>query len=1245
MNKITRLILIDAYKSADIVTVNLDGNTNLNGDNGSGKTTLLKIVPAFYGASPGQIIRKVDGVTSFVDYYLRNPISYIIFEYEKENEKKLIVISRRNPAEKTAQYRFINSGYQKKLFYAADDDLHKVVTSAKLGSHLKLLGVEFSGVLGSEDYKLVIQNNTLYSRGKDRHKTKLINQYRRLYSLCKYGTSMENIDLITTAILERSPSIDGIKEIIKTILTNTEAVPQSHINLEISPITLERWTASVESHRIFEEKLDEIMQLKVIKADYEAAVSKLNEVEALAKALDESLQDQLIVIEQEINASLEKRECKNNELNNALNHHQKVSSDFKHEIETKQTAIQQLLVEQQDWENKNIDQLKALVTALPQLQQAKVNAENQYQQLIEGAKDLDLQYDHLVKDKQSEYQNNMQSLELKTNQADVEKGQLELACSEQFYQKKERIKADHLQQLDGINQQLEKLSETKGRLSSQVNFCGAPEKLLEDKNQLDDQIQRAHDNTKNLNQAIKTIDQKRIEQIRQQQGLQKEYAEKKREKVALENHQQHLRKLLLETDNTLLNFLRHNHPQWVDNIAKIVPEAVLLRRDLQPELVDVQHNSLYGVGLDLSVIESQRAASDSELKNALRKLDAEWEALNQEISGIEKQDKEARSVKNKLEKELQNAEQSLLAHDQQILQIKKNLADIKSMINLAIEEKKLTLQQEVETVENEISGLKHQQSEIKIVMASQIQQLSQDEKIEKQAIEAKISTIKVKIASELELYKNKFEQDLEQLERERHGALNEEGIDAGTLRSIRDELEEIKIKISQAQQGDSEVKEYGYWLAHQWVNYTAWTEACEQLEWNLEKQHNQWQQTKHELDQAIKAINKTGSEVKAKHSHTERQRVVLQRILGQLDTIDYRSEPSQVTLSSVHTVEWLNQYLNSSNQNRKQWLDQGKLLYNQIIRAMRFYNHSVTDQFATRMESEITLVNQELTMNWYYAVDKLSDYAQSGHQENESQLLSQVMMHGQSIVDYYDTLEDIDKKINSIGKKITKRITMLSENLDEISDLKVNITSTLNTLNYWSPLKHFRALFHQWRARNPDQLPESELIEQLKNITHIITQTGLSVSIIKHFDVEITLINQGERTSVHTDSGLRNVSSTGLSYLIIIMIYTAMANMLRGHSDTALTWVVDELKNFSEDKVDKIMTFLAQYNIYIFSAFPDPDPDILKNYDYKYYISKDRSLSTYKDHDDEDLYQSLIAELNQDSQTIDFGANVTTLEN
>ena len=75
MAKILRIIMIDSLCRGERAEIILDGNTSLTGTNGIGKSSILRLIPVFYGAPPGSVVKSDGNNKSFADWYLPNESS------------------------------------------------------------------------------------------------------------------------------------------------------------------------------------------------------------------------------------------------------------------------------------------------------------------------------------------------------------------------------------------------------------------------------------------------------------------------------------------------------------------------------------------------------------------------------------------------------------------------------------------------------------------------------------------------------------------------------------------------------------------------------------------------------------------------------------------------------------------------------------------------------------------------------------------------------------------------------------------------------------------------------------------------------------------------------------------------------------------------------------------------------------------------------------------------------------------
>jgi|GEM_PF-1168076 len=1213
MNKIKRLILIDAYKTGDIVKLDLDGNTNLNGDNGAGKTTLLKIVPIFYGAAPGQLVRRTGNIDSFVNYYLKRPFSYIIFEYVREDTTQLVAIYRRNQNEQTASYRFIQSDYQKRLFFGADGNADKAIDSRDLGAHLKHQGIICSGAMNGEDYKRVMQNNTPYS-GHSHQKNQLITEYRRLYSLCKPGTNMHNIDLITTAILGRTPSILGIKAIIKTILINREVISDGEIMLQTSAKNLQDWANGVESYQAFDQKIHVIKHLQNLKTEYAATLQALDQINALAQNTEQTLAQDI----QQQNALIAADEQSLTQLKAAFAHaqdaHTQQTSALTHDHANHQQDADKQIQEKRDWEAQDMLRLQHMVQGLPDLRAEKTAQADSLVALTTGASDIMQQYESLTIQQTARLQDKTQTHRQTLHALESAANKQQSAVSEHFKNQRAQAFTEYEHALEQHQAAIKMIWQAKAEIQTHLTLCQAPAALQQEADALVTLMTDAHKQRADLDARTHTLAQDMDTQKKALDALAHTYAHKKREQQALDTEQALIHQLT-DSEGTLLGFLRDNCPDWTESIGKLLPESLLLRKDLHPEWLGPEQASLYGIQLDLSGLPCPRALNETQLQNALKTLASDITARQTELTQLSEQRKPLERTQMALKHAQQENQQAQRQHQRAVQQAHTEHQQLQKKMALAIAEQKQQLQTQLHDICQQVTTLEAQKQQCTRAHQAQMASVNAQEHTEKQAIEAQTQIQQTTIHTQIQALTEAHTQHLSTLDEEKHRALAQKGVDSGTVKSLENALIQLDKTITEAEQAEQQVKNYTFWLDGRWATHALLKRKIDQLSQRLTHLEHTWQASKNDHMAGLERVRSSLSTHKhSQDQHTQAQ-TQLSGLLQQLTDSELAYQPCDVTPSSLHTVEWLIQAFSQHKDSHRKQQAEGRKCYTSVLKIMKTHLGSAPEQYAVRMEAEISHLPQANEQPWYYAAEKLSTYADSGHREDKDQLVMYFQGHGRNITDYFAKLKDIDKKINRIGNQVTQHISALSLDIEEIGDLAVSITSKLSTLEYWPYLENFSALYTTWHNQNHDTLPNDALIEQLKNIADIIKDTGLNVSIIQHFDVAIYVTDQGKRTHARTDDELKNISSTGLSYLIIIMIYTAMANMLRGHSDTTLIWPVDELKNFSEDKVDKIMRFLGQYNIYIFSAFPDPDPDLFKHYQHKYMVDRGRQLVTYAQSD------------------------------
>jgi hypothetical protein len=89
---------------------------------------------------------------------------------------------------------------------------------------------------------------------------------------------------------------------------------------------------------------------------------------------------------------------------------------------------------------------------------------------------------------------------------------------------------------------------------------------------------------------------------------------------------------------------------------------------------------------------------------------------------------------------------------------------------------------------------------------------------------------------------------------------------------------------------------------------------------------------------------------------------------------------------------------------------------------------------------------------------------------------------------------------------------------------------------------------------------------------------------------------------------LENISSNGLSYLVLIILFLGFISKVRGTASVQLTWCVDELKAIDGENIISLCNYLGQNHITLCTAFPDPDAETLILFANKYKLDSERRL-------------------------------------
>jgi hypothetical protein len=159
----------------------------------------------------------------------------------------------------------------------------------------------------------------------------------------------------------------------------------------------------------------------------------------------------------------------------------------------------------------------------------------------------------------------------------------------------------------------------------------------------------------------------------------------------------------------------------------------------------------------------------------------------------------------------------------------------------------------------------------------------------------------------------------------------------------------------------------------------------------------------------------------------------------------------------------------------------------------------------------------------------------------------------------------------------------------------VRITTSFDSLDGWDQIKQLDEEYSVWAGKDTSDLPGSTFADAVDQVSDWLQgRHTLDVKLEDLIGLEIDIEEVGQpRKTVRDEGQLRDASSNGLSYLILCVVFVGLINKIRAGQPVQLVWALDELRDLDLDNVRVLLNMLADNQIHLVSAFPDPEPEIL----------------------------------------------------
>lgn len=1184
--RLTRIILIDSYCRSRIVELDVSGHITINGENGAGKTTLLRLLPMFFGESPSRIIRG-DAVTErFGSYYFPTTGSYVIFEYLRRTHKAMAVIHPDGQSGEGVVYRLIDSEYKSALFKQEG----QVIQTRDLYRHLDKQGVFDSKPLTLHAYRQIIQNTA----GRE---------HRNLAARFSFtgGTGkLTHLERVVTGILQRATTFHDLKKMIVSSVLNGDEV----FALRTGRRDLQHWLNEHEAHRQVMEKTPVMADLEQADQGRRLINHEFTTLHAKFQLLHDYFQEQVVEGEK----AEERAKTDLTETEEEYRKRLQTISDAKIAADSRakqaRQAIEQLDARKRKYETDDIagkitkvDSITAWEAELKPLKQQLDDLEREVKSLTETFTAMETEARNLARDQKSE-------LDDKKPGIYESFGKRKEALIEAHGENLKAIRFRHEPELEAASAKVTDFKTQKAGLEVEVKKIQADPETTQ---ALEIERQKQTDANADLTDLHDKTD-----------GFQKTYGKAKREyddlelqvnqvEMAIEDAEGELEELLAADaagEDTFLGFLRRNKPNWAADIGRVVSPETLLRTDLAPVLGDGR--DLYGVTIDLEQLKAGRYSSEEAIQQEIKLVRTRLATRNGEVA-------EDRKLLLKKKEAMDAAKTAITLHDAAIATAKNRKLSADTAVKTAL----LRVEQSKKAAATKAQGELDVCAKNLSLAAQALESLKKDHRKEIDEVErlhaanlVQLKSEETNALNEIDARKRTIDADLAakvaQIAKDREASLRDKGYSTDVLNGLRTRISRLDGQIAEANKLRSEVIQYRDWLDTLWPQRPTHVQDQQTADADsarLKRENEEVLRERKEVADKKQAAIKEIGEKADKH---ERKRIMA---LGQTRDLVHWPQDQETLKAGFEQIPDIDalvaerRRLMADLDGLREKIRQGvEDIRRQMISLVgtgpeKFYASAVATSGYPRPGMEHEWI--EVFRTWF----------QHEHETNRIDLLQRGRTLAQNISYFWKSLDDFKRNVSTFATDLRANLEQ-GQIFDSIADVSTEIRAEVDTQGYWEAVGNLHREYETWHANGDPALPPASFVDAAKQVALVVGEDkGLVADPVDLISLKISanVNNQGVKTASN-EHELANISSNGLSYIILCVILIGFVNRIRRSENVVVPFVVDELKDLSFANAKTLLDLLTRNNITMISAFPDVDLDLAELFERNYKILPGRKV-------------------------------------
>ncbi|WP_044412391.1 ATP-binding protein [Thiomicrospira microaerophila] len=1206
--KLMAIHAVNSLKSGQIVTLDVDKSTVIQGVNGAGKTSLLRYVLLFFGTAPNEI-RKMAGnkESYFSQYHLPLTSSYIAFSYLKEDMPSMVVIRQKEDSN-NEEYFFIDSGFEARLF--VDEDAN-FISRSDFSQSLFMKDIAFEGPFSHTVYQDIIQSGINKRSGRGDQK---INRAKQRFSLCAKGQRLERIDQVAQAILKSQASFDSL-----TYLVAQGVLSQlGHNGLDMSNFNSSDVLALSESQELLKAAIALDAQNTIVEQLKEQAIlfqDANHQIRELDKELYISYQGaqfQSIQQSQLIQQAEIALDTLNQQYDTQASQQKNIISDVMPKIEHTESLLDQLEQQRCDFDKENIEEKQQKINMLPALDGELRKLEHEKEKLDEG-------YESTIKDfKLKEHELKSWLLE---NQRQIEKNNDQkkqliddelINCHQrerdeliELNKRHDSQKHDFVLRLktkDGVienkkTQLQSPFSEALEAIRLRAEQLGEDYEAAENVNKKS-QTQRVELETKlgQLNKQFENIDSSLRRTNEEIDGA-------RRDKAAYE-------KELASFTSSVYHFIKEQHGAHLDQALRVLSADALRFKVDYIDFDDNSHQGLMNLKFNYHALAATQIKEESELADAIKQTTQRIKNKEQEASDLKqrleqtgKELKIKQKILNDLDAELRKGQNEL----DRIRELRRNL---KQEERDEIEQIRHSLKLSIETHELEQSKLKEVADRNQRDQDQQCYQLLERFREEVAQLSQALEHTKMQKQKQLEQINHQYNQELRQIEDNQSQVLADKGFNVEYNHQLQTKISAIKNEIVTLKDYAERVQAYRYWVKEQFSKKSDYQAKIFELKQTLQESRGALENINREFEQKLYHQNELLKQLNAQ----------LKRLNS--DVNKYQLLRTQIDSDNICVYECLedtlaNQLLNAKEaesrlklliEQRQLSTKAGKEAYIQLKRSLGL--HQV---LRNKVEQGYPHLFIDLDY-WHRDMDALQDLFDSFLKNLIESTQSLFRTQAKAIIDLDEKFKALVFAIKNMGNALSKQMDDMGARFSNIAHVGARVEEMITDLPYRKRLALVAEQARAVQSMPLEQYPGNNYFESVSGICQEIVASSKKIKSIEQLiQIKIELTNEDDNRVHIARNGeeLKSISSEGLSFLILITTYLALKRTMQKNENLYVHWPIDELGRLHTENIAELFPILDREKVIFVCALPEAPPEILQYFSNIYSITKGKKLRRF----------------------------------